>query len=157
MSLTGTLRSSLGKRAHPGWPGAGTPPHFIATGLDRDRDEARKIAVREAVAPIATQKGLDRDGAHVLRIVAVDFRITRVGDGTRGVPGMIPKPIFERGRDAPRLPRAGPRVGHGTPRSDKVAVARRADGDRPAYETAGSRADAPSSPGCSFLYPGTSR
>jgi acetamidase/formamidase len=95
-SLTGTLRLSVRKRANLKWPRAETATHFIAMGLDRDLDEAMKIAVREAVDLIASEKRLDRDDAYMLCSVAVDFRVTQVVDGTKGVHAMIPKSIFKK-------------------------------------------------------------
>jgi acetamidase/formamidase len=65
-------------------------------GIDKDLDEAMKIAVREAVDLISTAKGLERDDAYMLCSVAVDFRVTQVVDGTKGVHAMIPKSIFKK-------------------------------------------------------------
>ncbi len=93
-SLTGTLRFFVRKDAHLNWPRAETPTHFIAMGLDKDLDEAMKIAVREAVDLIASRKKLDRDDAYMLCSVAVDFRVTQVVDGTKGIHAMIPKSVF---------------------------------------------------------------
>ena len=95
-SLTGTLRFFVHKGARLKWPRAETPTHFIAMGIDKDLDEAMKIAVREAVDLIVTEKKLDRDDAYMLCSVAVDFRVTQVVDGTKGVHAMIPKAIFKR-------------------------------------------------------------
>ena len=55
-----------------------------------------KIAVREAVDLIVAEKKLDRDDAYMLCSVAVDFRVTQVVDGTKGVHAMIPKSIFKK-------------------------------------------------------------
>jgi acetamidase/formamidase len=95
-SLTGTLRFFVRKGARLKWPRAETPTHFIAMGIDKDLDEAMKIAVREAVDLIVAEKKLDRDDAYMLCSVAVDFRVTQVVDGTKGVHAMIPKAIFKR-------------------------------------------------------------
>ena len=95
-SLTGTLRFFVHKGARLNWPRAETPTHFIAMGIDKDLDEAMKIAVREAVDLIVAEKKLDRDDAYMLCSVAVDFRVTQVVDGTKGVHAMIPKAIFKK-------------------------------------------------------------
>ncbi len=95
-SLTGTLRFFVRKGARLNWPRAETPTHYIAMGIDKDLDEAMKIAVREAVSLIVAEKKLDRDDAYMLCSVAVDFRVTQVVDGTKGVHAMIPKAIFKR-------------------------------------------------------------
>jgi len=95
-SLTGTLRFFVRKGAKLDWPRAETPTHYIAMGIDKDLDEAMKIAVREAVALLVAEKKLDRDTAYMLCSVAVDFRVTQVVDGTKGVHAMIPKSIFKK-------------------------------------------------------------
>ncbi len=95
-SLTGTLRFFVRKGVRLNWPRAETPTHYIAMGIDKDLDEAMKIAVREAVAFIVAEKKLDRDDAYMLCSVAVDFRVTQVVDGTKGVHAMIPKSIFKK-------------------------------------------------------------
>ena len=95
-SLDGTLRFSLRKGAKLAWPRAETPTHHVAMGIDRDLDEAMKVAVREAVALIVEQYHLDRDDAYMLCSIAVDFRVTQVVDGTKGVHAMIPKAIFKK-------------------------------------------------------------
>jgi acetamidase/formamidase len=95
-SLTGTLRFFVRKGARLNWPRAETPTHFIAMGIDKDLDEAMKIAVREAVDLIVAEKKLDRDDAYMLCSVAVDFHVTQVVDGTKGVHAMIPKAIFKK-------------------------------------------------------------
>ncbi len=95
-SLTGTLRFFVRKGSRLNWPRAETPTHYIAMGIDKDLDEAMRIAVREAVDLIVAEKKLDRDDAYMLCSVAVDFRVTQVVDGTKGVHAMIPKAIFKR-------------------------------------------------------------
>ncbi len=95
-SLNGTLRFFVRKGARLNWPRAETPTHFIAMGIDKDLDEAMKIAVREAVNLIVAEKKLDRDDAYMLCSIAVDFHVTQVVDGTKGVHAMIPKAIFKK-------------------------------------------------------------
>jgi acetamidase/formamidase len=93
-SLEGSLRFVVRKDLHQQWPRAETPTHFIAMGIDKDLDEAMKIAVRESVNLLVEKKNLDRDDAYMLSSVAVDFRVTQVVDGTKGIHAMIPKSIF---------------------------------------------------------------
>jgi acetamidase/formamidase len=95
-SLQGTLQFVVRKDLHLRWPRAETPTHLIAMGIDRDLTEATKIAVREAVDLLVTEKGLSRDDAYMLCSAAVDFNITQVVDGTKGVHAMIPKAIFTK-------------------------------------------------------------
>ena len=77
------------------WPRAETPTHWIAMGLNEDLDEAMKIAVRETIAFI-TQRfpKLSREEAYMIASVAVDYHVTQVVDGVKGVHAMIPKAIF---------------------------------------------------------------
>jgi acetamidase/formamidase len=95
-SLTGTLQFVVRKDLHLKWPRAETPTHFIVMGLDKDLTQAAKLAAREAIDFLTTEKQLSPDEAYALASVAVDFRITQVVDGTKGVHGMIPKAIFTK-------------------------------------------------------------
>jgi acetamidase/formamidase len=95
-SLTGTLEFVVRKDLHLRWPRAETPTHFIAMGIDKDLDEAMKIAVRESVDLLVLEKKLSRDDAYMLSSAAVDFHVTQVVDGTKGVHAMIPKSIFTK-------------------------------------------------------------
>jgi acetamidase/formamidase len=95
-SLHGTLQFVVRKDMKLKWPRAETPTHFIVMGLDRDLTQAAKIAVREAIDFLTTVKELSPDDAYMLSSVAVDFNITQLVDGTKGVHGMIPKEIFKK-------------------------------------------------------------
>jgi acetamidase/formamidase len=95
-SLSGTLRFVVRKDLHLRWPRAETPTHLIAMGIDKDLTEAAKIAVREAIDLLVNEKKLSRDDAYMLCSTAVDFNITQVVDGTKGVHAMIPKAIFTK-------------------------------------------------------------
>jgi acetamidase/formamidase len=95
-SLTGKLRFIVRKDLHLQWPRAETPTHFIAMGLDRDLTLATRLAVREAIDFLATEKKLSKDDAYMLASVAVDLHITQLVDGTKGVHAMIPKAIFTK-------------------------------------------------------------
>jgi acetamidase/formamidase len=94
-SLIGTLQFFVRNDKHLRWPRAETPTHYIAMGIDKDLTEATKIAVREAIDLLVTEKQLSRDDAYMLASVAVDFNITQLVDGTKGVHAMIPKAIFK--------------------------------------------------------------
>jgi acetamidase/formamidase len=95
-SLTGTLQFVVRKDLRLKWPRAETPTHYIIMGLDRDLTQAAKNAAREAIDFLTTEKQLSPDEAYMLASVAVDFNITQVVDGTKGVHGMIPKAIFTK-------------------------------------------------------------
>jgi acetamidase/formamidase len=95
-SLIGSLEFVVRKDLHLKWPRAETPTHFIAMGIDKDLSEAMKIAVRESVDLLVAEKKLSRDDAYMLSSIAVDFHVTQVVDGTKGVHAMIPKSIFTK-------------------------------------------------------------
>ena len=93
-SLVGTFQFIVRKDMHLHWPRAQTPTHWIVMGIDKDLTEATKIAAREAIDFLVTEKHLSKSDAYMLASVAVDFHITQLVDGTKGVHGMIPKRIF---------------------------------------------------------------
>jgi acetamidase/formamidase len=95
-SLHGTLQLLVRKDMKLRWPRAETPSHYIVMGLDKDLTKATKIAVREAIDFLVTEKDLSPDDAYMLSSVAVDFCITQLVDGVLGVHGMIPKEIFKK-------------------------------------------------------------
>jgi acetamidase/formamidase len=92
--LTGTFQFVVRKDMHIRWPRAETPTHYICMGLHEDLTEATKLAVREAVDFLVTEKHMSREDAYMLASVAVDFSITQLVDGNKGVHAMIPKNIF---------------------------------------------------------------
>jgi len=76
-------------------PMAESPTHWIVMGFHKDLNEAMKIAIREAIAFLTKNKGLTSEEAYALCSLAVDFRVTQVVDGNKGIHGMIPKDIFK--------------------------------------------------------------
>jgi acetamidase/formamidase len=77
------------------WPRAETPTHWMVMGLHPNLDEAMKIAVRETVDFLTKRFPLlTREEANMIASVAVDYHVTQVVDGTKGIHGMIPKSIF---------------------------------------------------------------
>ena len=79
------------------WPRAETPTHWMVMGLNPDLDEAMKIAVRETIDLVVERfPRLTREEAYMIASVAVDYHVTQVVDGTKGVHGMIPKSIFKQ-------------------------------------------------------------
>jgi len=94
-SLVGTFQFVVHKDRRLKWPRAETPTHYIVMGIDEDLTAAMKIAVREAIDFLTTEKHLSREDAYMLSSVAVDFAVTQVVDGTKGVHGVIPKSIFK--------------------------------------------------------------
>ena len=95
-SLAGTFRLTVRKDMHLRWPRAETPAHFITMGLHEDLNEAAKMALREMIDFLVTEKHLSRDDAYMLASVAADLSITQLVDGNKGVHAMIAKGLFVR-------------------------------------------------------------
>ncbi len=93
-SLIGTFQFIVRKDMHLRWPRAETPTHFITMGLNEDLNECTKMAVREMIDFLMTEKHLSRDDSYMLSSVAADLSITELVDGNKGVHMMIPKSIF---------------------------------------------------------------
>jgi len=93
--LRGRFQFVVHKNMKLAWPRAETPTHWIVMGLSPNLDDAMKIAVRETIAFITERfPKLSRDEAYMIASIAVDYHVTQVVDGTRGIHGMIPKAIF---------------------------------------------------------------
>ena len=92
--LTGVFRFTVHKNKKLRWPRAETPTHIIAMGLDEDLDEAARIATREMIDYLVTERGLSRDDAYMLTSAAADLHVTQIVDGVKGVHAMLPKSIF---------------------------------------------------------------
>lgn len=86
---------SVIKEARLHLPRAETKTHWITLGFHPDLDEAFRIALKEMIDFIIVTKGLSSLDAYSLCSIAVDFRITQVVNGDRGVHGMLPKAIFK--------------------------------------------------------------
>lgn len=95
-SLRGTVQVTVRKGRRLSWPRAETPTHYIAMGLHTDLDEAARLATREMVEFLVTEKGMNRDEAYVLCSLAADLHVTQLVDGTKGIHAMIAKSIFAR-------------------------------------------------------------
>lgn len=93
-SLTGSFRFELIKGKPLAWPRAETPTHWITLGLHENLEEAMKLAIRECIKFLSEEKGLTRTDAYALASIAVDFEVTQVVDGVKGIHAMIPKGIF---------------------------------------------------------------
>ena len=93
-SLIGTFRLTARKDLHLRWPRAETPTHYITMGFNEDLNEAAKMAVREMIDFLVSEKHLSRDDAYMLSSVAADLSITQLVDGNKGVHASIPKAIF---------------------------------------------------------------
>ncbi len=93
-SLTGVLQFVVRKDMHLVWPLGETPTHYITMGLDPDLTVATRIAVRETIDFLVREKKMSREDAYMLTSAGVDFAITQLVDGTKGVHGMIAKSLF---------------------------------------------------------------
>jgi acetamidase/formamidase len=93
-SLIGRLQLVVHKNMHLSWPRAETPTHYIAMGVDKDLNQAAKIAVRQAIDLLVDVKGMSRGDAYQLLSIGADVDVTQLVDGPVGVHVMIPKAIF---------------------------------------------------------------
>jgi acetamidase/formamidase len=75
-------------------PRAENATHYMAFGLDEDLDKAMQMAIRETNKFLLERKGLEFERAFTLSSIGVDFRVTQVVDGTKGIHSMIPKKLF---------------------------------------------------------------
>jgi acetamidase/formamidase len=80
-------------------PRAETATHYIAIGLDPDLDNAMQMAYDQTVEWLAELKGFDSLTTTPLASIGIDYRITQIVDGTKGVHAMIPKKYFIDHRD----------------------------------------------------------
>ncbi|MFL6798882.1 MAG: acetamidase/formamidase family protein [Xanthobacteraceae bacterium] len=93
--LRGRFQFILRKDMKLTWPRAETPTHWMVMGLHPDLDEGMKIAVRETINFITARfPHLTREEAYMIASVGVDYHVSQVVDGTKGIHGMIPKAIF---------------------------------------------------------------
>ncbi|MGE5204054.1 MAG: acetamidase/formamidase family protein [Chlamydiota bacterium] len=95
-SLDGTLQFIVHKGTHQKYPRAETPTHYISMGFHRELDQATRIAVRQMIDFLVSEKHLSRDDAYMLTSVAADVDITELVDGSVGVHVMLPKSIFTK-------------------------------------------------------------
>ena len=93
-SLRGTVQIFVRKGKQIRWPRAETPTHFITMGLHPDLNEAARIATREMIDFLVSDKGMSRDDAYILCSLAADLHVTQVVDDTKGIHAMLPKSIF---------------------------------------------------------------
>jgi len=94
-SVRGTVEVRVRKGERLRWPRAETPTHFITMGLHPDLDEAARMATREMIDYLVSEKGIPRDEAYILISVAVDLHVTQLVDGTKGVHAMLAKSLFQ--------------------------------------------------------------
>lgn len=93
-SLRGTFDVRVRKGQRLRWPRAETPTHYIAMGLNEDLDEAARLAVREMIDFLVTERHMTRDDAYVLCALAADLHVTQAVDATKGVHASLAKSYF---------------------------------------------------------------
>ena len=93
-SLIGRFELIVRKDLHLRWPRAETPTQYITMGFNEDLADATKMAVREMIDFLVSEKHLTRDDAYMLTSVAADLSITQLVDGNKGVHACIAKGIF---------------------------------------------------------------
>ena len=93
-SLRGTIELRVQKGRRTKWPRAETPTHYIAMGLHEDLNEAARLATREMVEFLVSERGLSRDDAYMLCSLAGDLHVTQAVDATKGVHLTIAKSVF---------------------------------------------------------------
>ena len=94
--LSGTFRFIVHKNRKLVWPRAETPTHYISMGFSKDLKEATTMALKDMIAFLVEEKGMNRDDAYMLASAAVDMEITQLVDGNVGVHAMCPKKIFTK-------------------------------------------------------------
>ena len=94
-SLRGTFEVRLHKGRRLRWPRAETPTHYISMGLNEDLDEATRLAVRELVDFLVTEKKMSAEDAYMLCSLAADLHVTQAVDATKGVHATLAKSLFK--------------------------------------------------------------
>jgi acetamidase/formamidase len=88
------IRIVLHKQAGWSWPMAETATYWITFGIDRDLNEAFRIATRNVIDFLVRRARLTREDAYCLASIAVSFRVTQFVNQTRSVHALIPKGLF---------------------------------------------------------------
>ncbi len=93
-ALSGTFELILRKDLRLDMPRAETPTHHITLGLDEDLDDAAKQALRQMIKLLRELAGLTPEDAYMLCSLGVDFRVTQLVDGNKGIHGMLAKSLL---------------------------------------------------------------
>lgn len=93
-ALGGTFEFILRKDLKLDMPRAETPTHWISVGLDEDLDDAAKQALRQMIKLMRELAGLAPEDAYMLCSLGVDFHVTQLVDGNKGIHGMLPKSLL---------------------------------------------------------------
>jgi acetamidase/formamidase len=68
----------------------------MTMGLSTDLNEATRLAVRDMLSFLTTEKGMSREDAYMLCTLAVDLHVTEFVDSVKGVRAKVPKSIFQK-------------------------------------------------------------
>lgn len=79
-------------------PMAENASHWITMGFDEDLNAAARNALQNTVDFLTATQSMTSEDAYILCSLAVDFRITQLVDGVKGVHAMVPKGIFKAAR-----------------------------------------------------------
>lgn len=94
-SLTGVMQFIVHKgKPTLKYPLGETATHYIVHGIDNELSMAMRSALRESCNFLTEHYGLPFNRALSLCSTVVDFEITQVVNGAKGIHGMIPKSIF---------------------------------------------------------------
>jgi len=93
-SLSGHLRFVLHKHCPQAWPLAETENHYIVMGLDEDLNRAATLAVSQAVKVLTALTHMTASQAYAFCSLSVNFALTQIVDGVKGVHGLIPKALL---------------------------------------------------------------
>jgi acetamidase/formamidase len=94
-SLRGTVQVSVLKGKRILWPRAETPTEYMTMGVNPDLNEATRLAVRDMLDFLTTEKGMSREDAYMLCTLAVNLHITEFVDNPKGVRAKVSKSIFK--------------------------------------------------------------
>ena len=89
-----TIKLVVNKKKRIKRPQIETKEFFMTTAYAETTDEAAKIALRDMIDLLVTEKGLTRQEAYALGSCAVDIRISQLVDITPGGRAVLPKNIF---------------------------------------------------------------
>jgi len=93
-SMRTRLTFVLHKHCPQQWPLAETNSHYIVMGLHEDLNEAARMAVAQAVRALTSLAAMTAAQAYAFCSLAVDFSLTQIVDGVKGVHGLIPKALL---------------------------------------------------------------
>lgn len=94
-SNTVTMQFIVHKHGGLKYPRAETPTHYILMGISQSHDEAIRIALRNALDYLQSEKGMSAADAMAFASLAVDFNIAEAVDFTNVVMARIPKAFFK--------------------------------------------------------------